>query len=103
MWVVVVPGVRYPRRVESARCCVVGGSGTVGRAVVATLASRGARVGFTFLRGEEVARELAESHPGVVARRVDVAVTDELRRGLDAVVDALGGVDVLVHAAVVAT
>jgi len=91
------------RPVGSARVVVVGGSGTVGRAVVSALAVRGARVGFTFLHGEAVARELAERHTGVVARRVDVAAPDELARGLDALVTSLGGVDVLVHAAVVAT
>ena len=80
-----VPRLRTPtatcpaRRWSSTEACeawtpprrsaiVFGGSGAVGREVCRTLAARGARVGFTFLTNETVARELTDGHPGSTAR-----------------------------------
>lgn len=81
------------------RCIVVGGTGYVGRAICRELASRGARVGLTFHRAEDVARAMCEELPGAHARRLDLTRTADIAPAMDALAGALGGVDALVHAA----
>lgn len=65
---------------------VTGGSRGLGRAVVAALAARGARVAFTWARDAEGAAAAA-SEPGVSAHQVDVRdgpALAALVRGLEA-------------------
>jgi NAD(P)-dependent dehydrogenase (short-subunit alcohol dehydrogenase family) len=85
----------------SRRCLVLGGSGTLGRVVCATLAAQGARVGFTFHRSEAVARELASKLDGAAAERLDLTGMADVSRALDALASKLGGADALIHCAVV--
>jgi NAD(P)-dependent dehydrogenase (short-subunit alcohol dehydrogenase family) len=62
---------------------VTGGSGFVGRAVVAALAQAGARVVFTYLTGEAAARALEAAHPGCQGVQVDLRDQAALRRSVD--------------------
>ncbi|WP_437683385.1 SDR family NAD(P)-dependent oxidoreductase [Sorangium sp. So ce131] len=82
------------------RCVVFGGSGTVGRALVAELARAGARVAFTYRQGREIAEELTRTHPGVTAVEVDLADPRAAAEAADGLARRLGGVDAFVHCAV---
>lgn len=73
------------------RVIVVGGSGVIGRGVIAELQSQDARIGCTFHRGA--------APEGVVARQLDLIDTAAIAPCLDALVAELGGVDALVFAA----
>lgn len=81
------------------RCLVLGGSGSVGREVCRALARRGARVALTYLRGEAVAAALGAEIAAVAVRRVDLADGGALGGALNGLVDELGGIDAVVHAA----
>ena len=82
-------------------CIVIGGSGVVGRAVCRTLASRGALVGFTFLKSESVANELAASLPCAVGRRLDVRDVLAIDRTLGEFAAHFGRIDALINCAAV--
>lgn len=83
-----------------ARTAIVfGASGALGRAVAASLARDGARVGLTYCRGEAVARELCATLDGAVARRLDLTVTADIPRVIDELAAELGSVDAFVHCA----
>jgi NAD(P)-dependent dehydrogenase (short-subunit alcohol dehydrogenase family) len=82
---------------------VVGVSSTLGRAVANELSKRGARVGGTFLRGEDAAAALGRELPGFVARRLDLATAADIERVIAELAGELGGVDVLVHCATIAS
>jgi 3-oxoacyl-[acyl-carrier protein] reductase len=82
------------------RCIVLGGSGVVGRALVRELTEAGARVGFSYLSGESVARELGETCPGVSGLRIDLADPVATEAGVVRLAGVLGGVDALIHCAV---
>lgn len=81
------------------RCIVVGGTGTVGRALVTDLGAAGARVGFTYFKSEATAKELL-AHAEVAAP-VDLRELDAIGPALDRLTYELGGVDAVVHAAAV--
>jgi 3-oxoacyl-[acyl-carrier protein] reductase len=87
--------------VDAPSCIVIGGSGIVGRTVCRTLASRGARVGFTFLKNEAVAHELTAALPGAVARRLDVRDVGAIDRTLGEFVEQFGRIDALINCAAV--
>ncbi len=80
---------------------VIGGSGAVGRVVCRTLAARGARVGFTYLTNETVARELTAAIPDSTARRLDVRDIGAIDRTLDEFEALFGRIDALVNCAAV--
>ncbi len=84
------------------RCIVVGGSGTVGRAICAELAARGARVALTYCHGEAAAKELGARFDARSAR-LDLTDLDAIGPALDGLCDALGGIDALVYAAGIAS
>ena len=81
------------------RCLVLGGSGTVGSAVCEALAAAGATVAFTYLHGDDRAAALAARVRGAVALRADLVQPAEVEAAVDRAEAALGGLDVLVHAA----
>lgn len=90
-----------PKRVM--RAIVIGGSGALGRVVVATLAKEGARVAMTHHTDAIVTEGLLRAHDGLLARRVDVTDVAALSATLTELADALGGVDALVHAVAVSS
>jgi NAD(P)-dependent dehydrogenase (short-subunit alcohol dehydrogenase family) len=75
---------------------VVGGTGGIGVEIVAMLAARGSRVGFTYYGNASKAAELAGTD--ISAEHLDVTDAAEVRRVVDAFA-APGGVHTLVHAA----
>ena len=85
-----------------ARCLVLGGSGYVGSEVCRTLAARGARVAFTYLRSEERAQELQRELPGLRADRLDLRDTQAVRAVVVGAAAAWDGLDVVVQCAGIA-
>lgn len=75
---------------------VTGGSRGIGRAVVESLAGEGARVAFTYHRGEAAAAEVAES-TGARAIRCDQRDAGAIEAAVDSLTTDWGGLDVLVN------
>ena len=80
---------------------VIGGSGAVGRVVCRTLAARGARVGFTYLTNETVARELTAAIADSAALRLDVRDIGAIERTLNEFEVRFGRIDALVNCAAI--
>ena len=78
------------------RALVLGGTGTVGSAVLRELARRGIPAAFAYHRAEDKARVLAAEY-GHTAFRVDLADADATRAALD----AQDTPDVVIHCAAV--
>src|SRR5262245_58494343 len=78
------------------RCLVFGGSGTLGRAVCRALTSEGARVAFTYYKGEQVARELSQEL-AAAAFHFDARCLDATAKTIDAAAQALDGIDAFVQ------
>ncbi|HTU95347.1 MAG TPA: SDR family oxidoreductase [Solirubrobacteraceae bacterium] len=79
---------------NSTRVLVTGGTSGLGRAMAAALSEAGARVALTSrdsARAHEVAAQI-----GAVGVPMDVRDEQSVQTGVDAVYDALGGLDVLV-------
>jgi pteridine reductase len=89
--------------IAGARVLVTGGAARVGRAIALGLGERGAQVAFTYHRSSEGARstaaELATAGAGGHAIAADLADGHAARRAVEEAASALGGLDVLVHAA----
>jgi pteridine reductase len=89
--------------IAGTRVLVTGGARRVGRAIALGLADRGAQVAFTYHRstGEAstTAAELAAAGAGGHAIAADLADGHAARRAVEQAAEALGGLDVLVHAA----
>lgn len=85
---------------KGKRAWVLGGSAGIGRAVAASLAAEGARVVISSRQAgrlDEVARELTTATGGDVAgEAVDVTDVGSITGARDAVVERLGGLDILV-------
>jgi NAD(P)-dependent dehydrogenase (short-subunit alcohol dehydrogenase family) len=84
------------------RCLVFGGSGALGRAVCEALAREGARVAFTYNRGETRAQELLPGLEGGIALRLDLSSVTAIEAAVDEVASAFGGIDAFVQCAAVA-
>jgi NAD(P)-dependent dehydrogenase (short-subunit alcohol dehydrogenase family) len=76
---------------------VVGGTGGIGTQIVAMLAARGSRVGFTYHGNESKAAELVTD--AVSAEQLDITDAVEVRRVVDSFAQQAGGVHTVVHAA----
>jgi 3-oxoacyl-[acyl-carrier protein] reductase len=85
---------------------VTGGSRGIGRAIVETLAERGAAVGIAYRESEQPARELEAALIGrgrrAWAGHCNVADEDDVRAFFEQVATSLGAVDVLVNNAGIA-
>lgn len=75
------------------RALVTGGGGGLGLGIVQALAGAGARVA---VLGRSVAADDAAALVDGIAVRADLSDRDDLRRGFDDAVKALGGLDILV-------
>jgi NAD(P)-dependent dehydrogenase (short-subunit alcohol dehydrogenase family) len=78
------------------RMLITGGTSGLGRALVAGLSARGARVAFVARHREEVERT-ARSHPGAIGIVGDVARKEDIHPIAIEALGRLGGVDVLVN------
>jgi 3-oxoacyl-[acyl-carrier protein] reductase len=80
---------------------VTGGSRGIGRAIVAGLARRGARVAFSYREREDAARDvqraLEDEGLTVFAAACDVSVEADVQRFAREAADALGPIDILVN------
>lgn len=79
--------------IAGARVLVTGGSGGLGRALVAGLSARGARVVSTGAHADVAAVEGAELHLAG-----DITVSDDRERIVDTALEHLGGLDLVVLA-----
>lgn len=79
--------------IAGARVLVMGGSGGLGRALVAQLSAGGARVVSAGVRGESALVDGAEQH--LIG---DITVSDDRERIVDTALEHLGGLDVVVLA-----
>ncbi len=90
-----------PGRLQGKRCLVTGGSRNLGRAICLAFARAGARVAFTYLKDDaqaEVTRQLvAQTGAEVLVFKGNVCDAAHARTSVDAVVQAWGGLDVLVN------
>lgn len=82
------------------RTLITGGSSGIGRAAALELAAHGGHVAVNFRSGAEDAQEMVDAiraagGEGVVVQ-MDVSREDDVRRGFAEVVDAFGGLDVVV-------
>jgi NAD(P)-dependent dehydrogenase (short-subunit alcohol dehydrogenase family) len=89
--------------IAGTRVLVTGGARRLGRAIALGLAERGAQVAFTYHHSasdaEATAAALAAAGAGGHAIAADLADGGEARRAVAQAANALGGLDVLVHAA----
>lgn len=89
---------------EGKVALVTGGSQGIGRAVVRCLAREGAYVAFTFHRGAErakaLANEMREEKGVVLALPLDLGSLDSISRARATVMEAWGKIDILVNNAV---
>lgn len=86
---------------EAGRCIVIGGSGALGSAVCRALHREGVHVGLTFFSNEQVASQLCDELPGVVAVRSDLREVVQLEQAVEELADRLGGVTALIHSAAI--
>jgi pteridine reductase len=89
--------------IAGARVLVTGGARRLGRAIALGLGERGAQVAFTYNRSaadaHSTAAALAAAGAGGHAVAADLADGHAARRAVEEAAAALGGLDVLVHAA----
>jgi pteridine reductase len=89
--------------IAGARVLVTGGARRLGRAIALGLAERGAQVAFTYHRSaadaEATSADLAATGAGGHAISADLSDGALARRAVEQAAAALGGLDVLVHAA----
>jgi pteridine reductase len=89
--------------IAGARVLVTGGARRLGRAIALGLAERGAQVAFTFHHSasdaEATSAALAAAGAGGHAIAADLSDGHAARRAVEDAATALGGLDVLVHAA----
>jgi NAD(P)-dependent dehydrogenase (short-subunit alcohol dehydrogenase family) len=83
----------------ASRCLVIGGSGALGRRIVASLRHRSADVAFTYFRSRDVAAQLVQEHGAMPHAALDLSQPDGVEAALTKLCDQLGGLDALIHCA----
>jgi NAD(P)-dependent dehydrogenase (short-subunit alcohol dehydrogenase family) len=93
------------RRLEGKRCLVTGGSRGLGREICLAMARAGGRVAFTYAKNTDDAEatraELQALGAAPLVFRGSVADSAHVKATVGAVVEAWGGVDVLVNSAAI--
>ncbi len=82
---------------------ITGAARGIGAAVASEAASRGARVALTGIEPEELKARAAELGEGHIHLEADVTDTDSMRAAVDATVQQLGGIDLVLANAGIAT
>ena len=80
---------------------VTGAARGIGKAIADTLAANGARVAYTDIN--PAVEQTAAGKPGCAGRRMDVTATADIAAGVEWVVKAFGGLDILINNAGVNT
>jgi NAD(P)-dependent dehydrogenase (short-subunit alcohol dehydrogenase family) len=86
-------------RMKNQVCLVTGAGSGIGKATALLMGAEGARVAALSRTLEEVeatAREIREAGGEAMAVRADISNTDEMQRAVNEVVEAFGGLDVVV-------
>jgi NAD(P)-dependent dehydrogenase (short-subunit alcohol dehydrogenase family) len=84
-------------RADGVRVLITGGTSGLGAAMATALLDAGARVAVTGRDAERAQAAAGRLGGGAVGIGMDVRDEDAVARGVDEVVDALGGIDVLVN------
>lgn len=86
-------------RLDGARVFVTGGSRGIGSSIVQTLATAGARVGFTYSSREDLAQAILEKLPGSGHRcyALNVSQEDQVESVVERFLSDFGGIDGLVN------
>jgi NAD(P)-dependent dehydrogenase (short-subunit alcohol dehydrogenase family) len=84
-------------RAPGARVLITGGTSGLGAAMAAALLDAEAAVAITGRDADRAEAAVRELGPGCIGVAMDVRDEDDIERGVDRVVDALGGLDVLVN------
>jgi 3-oxoacyl-[acyl-carrier protein] reductase len=88
-------------RMDGKRCLVTGGSRGLGRAICQELARAGARVAFTYSRNtqdaEEARARITDAGSAPLVFQGSVADAEHVKKTVASVVEAWGGIDVLVN------
>lgn len=91
----------YTPVLQNKRIIVLGGGRGIGRATVIECLSLGASVGCTWRTSQKSVEELSHTIPAAKDRlfytQMDITDRDSVSRGIDTLIDALGGVDVLIN------
>jgi 3-oxoacyl-[acyl-carrier protein] reductase len=91
------------KQLEGKRCIVTGGTRGLGLAIARAFASHGARVAITYQTDDDDAAaaraSIGELGAPPLVIKGSVAIAADVKRAVADVVEAFGGVDILVHAA----